>query len=106
MAVDAPNAFAYPVNVPTELVAALHTGRGDLVNLVQARLLTLEEHRAYLDVIKCLIDTHFELRTHSLEIAQQMKHLTGSIKGLSTVAQRILDTAEFRQQVEDNDGAD
>lgn len=76
MAVDAPNAFAYPVNVPTELVAALHTGRADLVNLVQPRLLTLEEHRAYLDLIKYLIQTHYE---------------------------RMIDKAEFRQEVENGE---
>lgn len=100
MAVDAPNAFAYPVNVPTELVAALHTGRADLVNLVQPRLLMLEEHRAYLDLIKCLIQTHYELRTHAVQMADQAKQLNGSLKGMATHVQRMIDKAEFRQEVE------
>lgn len=73
MAVDAPNAFAYPVNVPTELVAALHTGRADLVNLVQPRLLTLEEHRAYLDLIKYLIQTHYERMIYKAEFRQEVE---------------------------------
>lgn len=95
---DSWNSLVEEVSVPGDIGVAIMTGRSELLCLVN-REMSKEEVASVMNLIKVLMETNRELQAHSAELAQRLKNVGGTLKGLTTQLQACVDVSEFREEV-------
>lgn len=95
------NEFVRQVDVPSDLAAALMTGRQELVNLIKPRAMTEEEVSVLYTIIQVLIETNAALQMHARDTAKMVNIWANSFKQLHSLGQRIDHFANFRRTDEE-----
>lgn len=90
------NALARSVNIPSDLLPALMSGRIELLALAQPRAMSADEVRMLYDLIGSLITTNSLLKQHAEQVSQLVKTWANAFKHLHSVGNRVQQFANFQ----------
>jgi hypothetical protein len=88
------------VSLPADFAAGFMTARPEILRSI-ARPLDKAETAAVAHAMAVLIETNAELQRHAAEVAERLKQLRGSLKGVRGAVDRLDDLANFRTEDED-----
>lgn len=91
---------------PPEIMAALATGRPELVRIAPARVLDERECAALYGLLSVLIETNDVLQEHARQVSILVNDWQQHLQGLVNVSRRITDFADFRLTGPDGDEED
>ena len=89
------NDLTEEVTAPPPIIAALATGRPEMLKLAPKGAATAEEVAVLYNVIRVLLETNRELQDHSQLLADQMKQVRLSLRGMSRQFDRLYTLASF-----------
>ena len=79
--------------LPGEIVAALTTGRPELISAFTPKRPLI---KGLVELVRVLMQTNIALQDHAAELAKRSRMLDDHLKGLITTCRRIDDFANFR----------
>jgi len=79
--------------LPSEIVAALQTGRPELISAFTPKRPLIA---GLVNLVRVLLQTNIALQDHAQELAKRTRMLDEHLKGLITTCRRIDDFANFR----------
>jgi hypothetical protein len=91
------------VQVPTDIAAALITGRSELLMALRPRALSADECGKLYALLGVLIETNRGLREHAEQVAGLVDNWMSQMTGLQGVARQIDHFANFRKIGSDDD---
>lgn len=98
---DSWTSFVDDMKVPSDIYAALASGRPELIKAVSPRALTAEQAKPLFDIIASLIGTNVALRDHAQQLAHFTHIWTDAFKQLHSVGDRIERFANFKHGVDE-----
>lgn len=97
-----PNELTEEIVAPAKVIAALMTGRTELLKLAAKGPVSAEEAAALYNAIRILMDTNKELQDHSQRLATEMQQLRGALRGMARKFDNLYMIANFTE----GDGAE
>lgn len=88
--------YTKDVKAPAQVIAALTTGRAELLRLGTPRALSIDETRDIYDLITTLVETNMALQKHAQSLAQLAQSMRQSIRGIANQIDQMDDFANFR----------
>lgn len=94
-ALRSPAELVEAVAIPTDLAAALTTGRSTMMKITKPRAMNEEEVSNLYRFIAVLIDTNFALQAHARQVAQAAEAVEQQIVGVRRYSLRLHAFANF-----------
>jgi hypothetical protein len=91
------NDLTEEIVAPPAVIAALATGRPEMLKLAVNGAATEEETKALYNVIRVLMETNRELQQHSQQVAENMKQARLTLRGLQGQFNRLHELASFTE---------
>lgn len=98
------NDLTEEVTAPPAIIAALMTGRPEMLKLASATASTPEETAALYNIIRVLMETNRELQGHSQRVATEMDQLRGTLRGLNRKFLDLYHVASFTEGDNEDEG--
>jgi len=98
--------YTRDVAAPPQVIAALTTGRVELLKLGRPRALTEEETKAVYDLIATLVETNMGLQRHAEAVAQLAQSMKWNARGIVAMIDQMDDFAHFRKTVKPGEEED
>jgi hypothetical protein len=92
--------YTKDVKAPTQVIAALLTGRPEILHWGKPRSLNEEECAAVYDLIGTLVETNMALQRHAQALTQLTHNMRDNAKGIMRMIDQIHDFANFRSSDE------
>ena len=89
------NDLTEEVKAPMAVLAAMASGRPEMLKLAPKGPATAEEAAALYNTIRVLLETNRALQEHAQQLASQMKQVRLSLRGLSGQFDRLYEAANF-----------
>lgn len=99
---DSWSAFVNEMTMPSDIYAAMASGRPELLKLIEPRDLSAAEMKIFLIIIATLLNTNMALREHSQRLAQFTGQWADAFRALHSIGNRIERFANF-DHFEDED---
>lgn len=100
---EGPDSFTDFVSMPTDLAAAVLTGRPELLRIVKPRALNVEECEIIFKLLATYIETNMALREHAHELAVMTRNMLSGFTTVHSIGQQIADFGDFREPMHDED---
>ena len=91
------NDLTEEITAPSTVIAALMTGRPEMLKFNLPTASTSEETASLYNVIRVLMETNRELQTHSQRVADEMDQLRGTLRGLNRKFLELSHLANFKE---------
>lgn len=100
------NEFVEEINCPTDVAAALITGRPELLRIIQPRDMTKDEVTSLYKLLAVLIETNMTLQQHAQQVAHLVDNWMDGFKVLRSLADQIHMFADFNHALIADEDAD
>ena len=97
------NDLTEEVRAPSPVLAALATGRPEMLKLRTKGPATADDADSLYNVIRVLLETNRELQMHSQELASQMGQLRLTLRGLTRKFDELQELASFTDAADDSE---